>query len=418
MATAGPIVPRTMVRYERRTTRPTFGGPLVRVVWGVLGFAATGCTAKLEGTATVDAESGAEVRVEAKTDSGGEVKFRLEDDQLRYEGPGEVHFATNSAQLVGDDTFAILDELAAFLLEYPEVEIRIEGHTDSRGSEAYNRDLSLQRAAAVADYLAQKGVDRKRLVFEGHGESRPKVPEPEACRDRSESTAPAWCETDVWSKNRRTEFHVTAGRETLELKLQASTDTPDGGPEEGWNPGAYVYAAPIFFTVPVADPSASRYRLLSYQWGLGAGYLFAPAGAFRLGLGVGLEHAPMRVRTEGRCRDPLTGGLSPRCEGMHEVRAGLELRLGGAGKRAFGYGLLGPALAVGRTDTGTWYGFSWTIGAGIWGRVWRGLFLGAEAGFDLMTFGDMNDGIYDGFMANFDLKGVVGWHFGWKSRSR
>lgn len=50
---------------------------------------------------------------------------------------------------------------------------RIEGHTDSRGSQALNTSLSAQRAQAVADFLASQGVDRSRLVTRGFGASVP-----------------------------------------------------------------------------------------------------------------------------------------------------------------------------------------------------------------------------------------------------
>ena len=50
---------------------------------------------------------------------------------------------------------------------------RIEGHTDSRGSQALNTSLSARRAQAVADFLASQGVDRSRLVTRGFGASVP-----------------------------------------------------------------------------------------------------------------------------------------------------------------------------------------------------------------------------------------------------
>lgn len=56
---------------------------------------------------------------------------------------------------------------------YRERPVRVEGHTDSIASEAYNQTLSERRAEAVADWLAAHGVDRQRLRTVGWGESRP-----------------------------------------------------------------------------------------------------------------------------------------------------------------------------------------------------------------------------------------------------
>jgi outer membrane protein OmpA-like peptidoglycan-associated protein len=54
----------------------------------------------------------------------------------------------------------------------------IDGHTDARGTDAYNLDLSNRRAEAVVGYLERLGVSRERLAAHGHGESRPRVADP------------------------------------------------------------------------------------------------------------------------------------------------------------------------------------------------------------------------------------------------
>ena len=54
--------------------------------------------------------------------------------------------------------------------------LRIDGHTDSRGSEAYNQQLSERRARAVRDYLVSKGVPAERLSVRGFGETKPIAP--------------------------------------------------------------------------------------------------------------------------------------------------------------------------------------------------------------------------------------------------
>lgn len=67
---------------------------------------------------------------------------------------------------------AILDKLVALLKQYPDLEMRIESHTDSRGSDEYNMLLSKKRAKAAYDYVVSKGIDSKRLLYHGYGETR------------------------------------------------------------------------------------------------------------------------------------------------------------------------------------------------------------------------------------------------------
>ena len=66
-----------------------------------------------------------------------------------------------------------LDKLVKLLEENPEMNVDIIGHTDSLGDEKTNKILSEKRADAVADYLAEKGISRKRIKSKGYGESYP-----------------------------------------------------------------------------------------------------------------------------------------------------------------------------------------------------------------------------------------------------
>jgi OOP family OmpA-OmpF porin len=67
-----------------------------------------------------------------------------------------------------------LDAAIAQLKTHPETAtIQVTGHTDSVGSEEYNRDLSMRRAQAAQEYLVSNGVDQKRIVLSGMGESNP-----------------------------------------------------------------------------------------------------------------------------------------------------------------------------------------------------------------------------------------------------
>ncbi|MEW6367713.1 MAG: OmpA family protein [Acidobacteriota bacterium] len=72
-----------------------------------------------------------------------------------------------------DEAREKLARFAGILLNYPDLKIRCEGHTDSIGTAEYNQDLSEKRAQAAADYLNTLGVDRSRLYYEGLGENAP-----------------------------------------------------------------------------------------------------------------------------------------------------------------------------------------------------------------------------------------------------
>lgn len=85
---------------------------------------------------------------------------------------GSVLFDFDSAE-IRSDAERTLSEVAAVLAAYAERPIRVEGHTDSIASDAYNQTLSERRAASVAKWLGAHGVVAKRLRSAGFGESKP-----------------------------------------------------------------------------------------------------------------------------------------------------------------------------------------------------------------------------------------------------
>jgi len=85
---------------------------------------------------------------------------------------GDTNFEFNKAALL-PTAYGVLDELSATMKEKPESRWRIEGHTDSKGSDSYNMDLSRRRAESVANYLTGKGIERSRLEIVPLGESQP-----------------------------------------------------------------------------------------------------------------------------------------------------------------------------------------------------------------------------------------------------
>jgi outer membrane protein OmpA-like peptidoglycan-associated protein len=92
-------------------------------------------------------------------------------------------------------SFELLDDVATVMNQVPEeLHFRVEGHTDSKGSATYNRNLSQRRADAVKDYLVSKGVKSGRLSASGFGEDRP--------IDTNRTS-------DGRARNRRVEFNVS-----------------------------------------------------------------------------------------------------------------------------------------------------------------------------------------------------------------
>lgn len=89
--------------------------------------------------------------------------------------PGDVTFDFDEAT-IRDDARPTLDRLAQLIQAGGEGRITVEGHTDSRGDDAYNQRLSERRAEAVKAYLVQQGVSADRLATLGLGERRPVAP--------------------------------------------------------------------------------------------------------------------------------------------------------------------------------------------------------------------------------------------------
>jgi outer membrane protein OmpA-like peptidoglycan-associated protein len=88
----------------------------------------------------------------------------------------QIHFATGSAVILPDST-ALLTEIADAFIHNPRIhKVEVQGHADSEGPDAYNQQLSEDRANAVRTWLAQHGVPDERLVAKGYGETKPLVP--------------------------------------------------------------------------------------------------------------------------------------------------------------------------------------------------------------------------------------------------
>ncbi len=103
---------------------------------------------------------------------GSGVDVVRQGDNITLNMPGNVTFAFDSSNLQ-TQFYPVLDNVANTLTQYDQTVIEVAGHTDSVGSESYNRTLSEQRANSVAAYLRGHGVNQQRMIIVGAGESRP-----------------------------------------------------------------------------------------------------------------------------------------------------------------------------------------------------------------------------------------------------
>ena len=89
-----------------------------------------------------------------------------------------------------------LDKLVEIMKKYPNLKIKVESHSDSRGNADYNRKLSDQRAQATVQYVISKGIDESRISGQGFGEDKPIV----QCGNN--------CTEEQHQQNRRSDFII------------------------------------------------------------------------------------------------------------------------------------------------------------------------------------------------------------------
>lgn len=128
-----------------------------------------------------------------------------------------VDFEFNSSQLTAPAQ-QTLDQVAAALAKQPELQVEIQGHTDSIGKDEYNLKLSQRRADSVKFYLVSKGVNGSSLTARGYGKSDPLV-----SNDTPENRA----------RNRRVAFKVINVPAHVKIDTEnatpASTEAADQG---------------------------------------------------------------------------------------------------------------------------------------------------------------------------------------------
>ncbi len=135
-----------------------------------------------------------------EVEPGAEQTVRVVLEKARAELKGDridlresVYFDLGKSS-IQERSYPLLEQVVAILKEHPELKrLRIEGHTDSRGSAASNKRLSQARAEAVKAFLVERGIAEERLEAVGYGEERP--------------LDPAKTE-EAYAKNRRVDFFV------------------------------------------------------------------------------------------------------------------------------------------------------------------------------------------------------------------
>jgi outer membrane protein OmpA-like peptidoglycan-associated protein len=178
----------------------------------VIGTAAGGATGAVIGRASGNTALGAIIGAAVGGASGAlignqmdkqakEIQNTVPDAKVERVGEGiVVEFSSNvlfsfDESNLSNDAKTNLDKLVTVLNGFPDTDIEVQGHTDNKGSDAYNQTLSEKRAGVVSGYLSGKGISHSRLNIRGFGENSPKY---------SNNTK------DGQMQNRRVEFQITA----------------------------------------------------------------------------------------------------------------------------------------------------------------------------------------------------------------
>jgi peptidoglycan-associated lipoprotein len=135
---------------------------------------------------TLESYADAEERI--KENERGDVQVQLE----------KIYFDFNKSN-IRPDAATILNTLVDLLKKYPYMEIEISSHTDARGANEYNLELSKARAASTLEYIVSQGINRNRLKSIGYGEEQP----------LNKCVNEGICSDEEYELNRRSEFKLT-----------------------------------------------------------------------------------------------------------------------------------------------------------------------------------------------------------------
>jgi len=115
---------------------------------------------------------------------------RMQEQKRQLMENNTVYFAFDSSDL-SSEAQSTVREHAEFLISNPDMSVRLEGHTDERGTREYNIGLGERRAQAVARVLLSRGVSSEQFEIVSYGEERPAV---------------LGSNEEAWAKNRRVEI--------------------------------------------------------------------------------------------------------------------------------------------------------------------------------------------------------------------
>lgn len=141
---------------------------------------------KFKQEVTIEVDKKQEINITMKA-----TKAKVAEGKIDFEGA--IHFKAGSSEIL-EKSFPLLKDIGDIMHDHPEVlKIRIEGHTDNKGNDKKNKELSTNRAQAVFAYLVDHGVEASRMVAQGFGEEKP-IADNKTKKGREE--------------NRRVEIHV------------------------------------------------------------------------------------------------------------------------------------------------------------------------------------------------------------------
>lgn len=132
-------------------------------------------------------ESFADAEERVRQNEKGDIKVELD----------KIYFDFNKSK-IRDDAATTLNVLVDLMKKYPTMEVEVSAHTDARGNDQYNLDLSKRRAASTLEYLVSKGIERSRLKSMGYGEVQP----------LNECVKEGLCKEEDYDINRRCEFTI------------------------------------------------------------------------------------------------------------------------------------------------------------------------------------------------------------------
>ncbi len=161
-----------------------------------------------------------------------------------------IYYNFNDATL-RPDARKDLDLMVALMKQHPSIKVELASHTDCRGNDTYNQQLSQRRANGVVDYLASEGVDRSRLRPVGYGESEPR----NKCRDG------VTCTEQEHARNRRTEVRILAGVQGAAMVYvdgQINSASPEKKPDDKVN-----MAPPAAGTVTISSGDRDSYHVVA-----------------------------------------------------------------------------------------------------------------------------------------------------------